>query len=867
MRARNLSRVFFSPSVAFFAGLVITILFAWSRYYQEYEFAKHRFERHAMVYANAIERQFENNRLVVEDVAAFFLASDNVRREDFRTFTTPKLERYSSIQALEWVPKVPHSLRQEYEAEARRYYKDFRFTERDPSGNLVESAEHPFYYPVYYVEPFKGNEKALGYTPMNMPLRNEVIEQATNSGKTSASKRVHLIQDRQQQYGFLLFTPIFDQNASKDLGNFERLEGLILGVFKIGDVVEAAIAGQQKFSLNVLLQDNTASLADSFLYYHSATGNHLFQLSKAFDARSHLYYDVNFDSLQRQWNIRITPQRGEYLANLALVYTIFAIGLLATFVLTWKVYRWNLKNYLEQESLFKSVRRKTTKLNSKEAALQKHNKALTDLTCNFHLSNDDLQKALEEIAKTVAHTLSVERVSVWLLSGDKRVIHCLELYEVSNNSHTAGVELRQDDYPNYFKALQSGELIEANDALSHPWTAEFIDNYLNPLNIKSMLDVPIRHKGEVIGVVCIEQTQTQRDWTSEEIHFATAVVNYVCLAKESIERRQAEIKVRQTSDRLAVINGIASSIKAGMTTSEVIKITVERLAHRFNDYRVSYSTIDKDGILKVLACTAPEFMPNIEGLEADLSIAPIYLNRLQRQSIVAVTDVGADDRFEALRQAMLAGNTVAVLDVPLGHFDDLVGLICLDSATRHHWQENEIVTLSEVAEFLELAIREAKGQEARRLAEEALEKQKINLEKLVKERTAQLEHKANIEMMVATLSTKFINLPIEDYDLGIYEALKCVGDFCNAERSAFVEILDDQKTAIKNQQWLRDGVESFIPKRVNFDMTEFPWIYEELINKRVVNFSDVNNMPVEAVEDEKKILEMQTQSLALVPII
>jgi diguanylate cyclase (GGDEF)-like protein len=820
-----------------------------------------------MVYANAVKREFELSEHVVEDLAALFQSSDQVTREQFRTFSDTKLRHHRGIQALEWVPKVTAATRNDFEQRARQSFPEFEFTDRDEAGNVFTAREQDILFPVYYVEPHLGNEKALGLSPSAVPFREQAIKRAVVSGKSVSSSRIHLIQDHSKQSGLLVFHPVFD---SQDLAaSYEErlpgLRGLTLGVFRVNDLVQTALDNQQRLPLNILLRDKDVSNAESFLYYHSSDGNHAYQEAPPIDNPSRLYQS-EFSLMQRRWQVEVTPQRSAYSVSLLTVAPTVTIGVLATMLLALSFYRWRVNQLAKERNLAHSVLQKENTIKSTEETLLRYNEALSELARNTHLSTTSLTKSLEVITETAARSMDVERVSAWFQSDDRQLIRCVELFELGLGKHSRGTELRSEDYPNYFDALAEEKTIVADDARTDPRTNDFDHSYLRPQGITSMLDIPIRHKGKVVGVVCHEHVGPIRKWTSEEVHFATSVANFVSLAMESIERRQAELNLQQTSERLALINGIASSIKAGMSTQEVIMITLSRLFKKFPEFRASYATISTRGVLKVAVCFTPDAMPSIEGQEADLTIAPDYLNQLQRQQALVVQDVSIDPRFDPLQESMQLGNTAAVLDVPLLHSEGLVGLICLDSHAPHHWKEHEILATREVAEYLELAIREALGHEARQAAEAALEQQKANLENLVNERTAQLEHKANFEMIVASFSTKFINLPIEDFDIGIYDALKSVGEYCGAERCNFVEVLEDERSFIKNHEWLSDGVEPVVPKREVFQVSEFPWILGQAKKKNLIYYPDIKNLPAEANEDRRKLERLQTKSIAIVPV-
>ena len=107
-------------------------------------------------------REIDQNLGVVQDIGSFFDASAWVGRRDFRKYVGPALKRYSSIEALQWIPRVTESERASFEEEARRSFARFRMNESNQAGDLVRARQRPVHYPVLYVQPYQPNRDVLG---------------------------------------------------------------------------------------------------------------------------------------------------------------------------------------------------------------------------------------------------------------------------------------------------------------------------------------------------------------------------------------------------------------------------------------------------------------------------------------------------------------------------------------------------------------------------------------------------------------------------------------------------------------------------------------------------------------------------------
>lgn len=186
-----------------------------------------------------IKERVAANLMVLTGLKAFYDASDNVTREAFKTFTTPMLKINPDIQALEWVPKVTNENRLLFKQQAiDDGLMDYEMREPDPqNGAHVSTSDRDIYFPVYYVEPMKGNEIVLGLDFPEHKIRLEAIYKAIETGEATASTAVTLTQEMETQKGSLIFSPIYETDKSKTVRN---LKGLVLLVLRISDTIEYA---------------------------------------------------------------------------------------------------------------------------------------------------------------------------------------------------------------------------------------------------------------------------------------------------------------------------------------------------------------------------------------------------------------------------------------------------------------------------------------------------------------------------------------------------------------------------------------------------------------------------------------------------
>jgi PAS domain S-box-containing protein len=174
----------------------------------------------------------------------------------------------------------------------------------------------------------------------------------------------------------------------------------------------------------------------------------------------------------------------------------------------------------------------------------------------------DLGFALRTITEVTARTLVVGRVSVWMFEADRRAIRCADLFRLREWTHEEGARIEAARFPTYFQALEESHTIAAMSAQTDPRTREFARTYLRPLGITSMMDVPVRLRGQVVGVVCCEHTgRAKRRWSREDKEFAAAVAGAVSLSVDVAQRVRTEEELSQTASLLrAALESTADGI-------------------------------------------------------------------------------------------------------------------------------------------------------------------------------------------------------------------------------------------------------------------------------------------------------------------
>lgn len=303
---------------------------------QERERQQLTFEHQAENLAHTIEGHFDRYLEMLRSIARFYASSQEVKRNEFRTFVHGALAHHPGIQALSWDRHLPDGLREAYEEAVRREgYADFQITEQDAQGRMVRATRRPEYVVASYIEPHAGNEKALGYDASSDSARLDVLLRARDSGRAIATSRLMLVQETGRQFGLLIFQPIYSHGPPPATveERRQRLLGYATGVFRISDMIEASLQGMERNGIMLRIEDEAAPAGQRLLYdsqgetgptLNDAPGNN----------PSRMRWDTTVELADRRWALRLTPTLGYLAARQSLQpWMVLVGGLLFTSLL------------------------------------------------------------------------------------------------------------------------------------------------------------------------------------------------------------------------------------------------------------------------------------------------------------------------------------------------------------------------------------------------------------------------------------------------------------------------------------------------------------------------------------------------------
>jgi CHASE1-domain containing sensor protein len=195
------------------------------------------FEERTNLLHNALQNELSRHIEMNRTLKAFFDSSINVTPDEFKLFTQNVFADHKTLLALEWIPRITGSNRSFYEQ-----LLGPGFTIRAPDGKqgMLPVPPRSEYFPIAYVEPFQGNERAFGFDISTNPIAYRTIQMARDTGETTVTDMIHLVQDPQKRPGAVIYSPVY-QPYHQAMDTLEQrhqyLRGFVASVLLVGNEI------------------------------------------------------------------------------------------------------------------------------------------------------------------------------------------------------------------------------------------------------------------------------------------------------------------------------------------------------------------------------------------------------------------------------------------------------------------------------------------------------------------------------------------------------------------------------------------------------------------------------------------------------
>src|SRR5437660_1070757 len=204
------------------------------------ERAKSRFHQEVDRSTAAIHARLEVYEDALYGTRSFFQANPLLDRKSFHDYVDNLRirDRFPGIQGIGYAMHIPAG-------QVARHIEQIR-GEGFPQYSIRPEGKREEYTSIIYLEPFDWrNQRAFGFDMFSEPVRRAAMERARDSGMTSISGKVKLVQETQAspQAGFLMYLPVYQKGMVLATPEDRRsaLLGYVYSPFRMNDLMNGVI--------------------------------------------------------------------------------------------------------------------------------------------------------------------------------------------------------------------------------------------------------------------------------------------------------------------------------------------------------------------------------------------------------------------------------------------------------------------------------------------------------------------------------------------------------------------------------------------------------------------------------------------------
>lgn len=179
---------------------------------------------------------------------------------------------------------------------------------------------------------------------------------------------------------------------------------------------------------------------------------------------------------------------------------------------------------------------------------------LLELEANPALDNCSFNDAIRIIAKKALEILRIEYLCLWLRDENSNHLVCHTILGPDPLPFAQSCVMNFDHYATYFQELSNTRNpFVVHDVRLHPAAKDLLDS-ANQIELKSILDMPMRKDQMQVGVLSLGQCHRQRNWSREDIlyasHIGSLVVRALTTARFIDDQKLLEQKVEERTQEV-----------------------------------------------------------------------------------------------------------------------------------------------------------------------------------------------------------------------------------------------------------------------------------------------------------------------------
>ena len=312
----------------------------------------------------------------------------------------------------------------------------------------------------------------------------------------------------------------------------------------------------------------------------------------------------------------------------------------------------------------------------------------------------DLPDALEVVAETVTHLFGAYATAVTVWNASCAELKILAQFRRDCRSpDTVGQVFPLSDTSAVREVLVQDRTLAVPDAQSIPLPG-LVTECMHDPNLHSVMIVPLRSRGSVLGVMCVATDQVKRVFSSDEMTLAETIAGDIAAAIDSARLFDEEQRQRQIAESL---HEIATVLTGSLDQKTVLTTILEQLGRVMHYDGACISLLEgEDLVLTEAVGVSTSYLGYRIPLASEVPPVQVFRNR-QAQ---VITDTATRPDWD--RWAGSSDTLRSWMGAPLGAGDTVFGLLTVDACEVAVYTEEDVYLLQTFASQAATAINNAR---------------------------------------------------------------------------------------------------------------------------------------------------------------
>ena len=301
-----------SPILTLLIGVIMSFVAAMAVHEWQDERIRLAFDQETRDHIAALQRSLSEDINDIHSIGALYKASNKVDRDEFRAFAHEIIPYMHGFHSISWVPWIKHGERKTYLDIMQADYPGFTIASPNRAGPQTATRKQRPVYPVTFVEPFSGNENAMGIDLGSLPASLAVIKRARDTGKLTITSKITIQTDTYQQSGVLCVLPIYRNKLPSETLEQRRknLHGFIVGLLDIDKLVQSSLLHLKDSRIGIQIHDMSPASSGDMMYSSLKSGART--NGRNSNNAGSLLQEVHMSALDREWIVRASGMRSNY---------------------------------------------------------------------------------------------------------------------------------------------------------------------------------------------------------------------------------------------------------------------------------------------------------------------------------------------------------------------------------------------------------------------------------------------------------------------------------------------------------------------------------------------------------------------------